>query len=168
MTLPCAPSDTRTIYGCSAWATNALQFRHTTTSWSPATRAIFVSNPSAHQRRKLADLANKNMQVKNCLVNEDKYDLGRKADDLLTAVQSLSDDVENMGNRAPSRATQGIFNQIRCMLDGRWDDEDGYYSKSLQKIATARSASIRRDGGGREGRRRPSLPGQAMSVRERV
>lgn len=99
------------------------------------------------------------MQVKNCLVNENKYDLGRKADDLLTAVQSLSDDVENMGNRAPSRATQGIFNQIRRMLDGRWDDEDGYYPKSLQKTATARSASTRRDGGGREGRGHPRLSG---------
>jgi hypothetical protein len=70
MTLPCAPSGTRTIYGCSAWATNALQFKHTITSWSLATHAIFVSNPSAYLRRIVADPANKNMQVESFLVNE--------------------------------------------------------------------------------------------------
>jgi hypothetical protein len=42
-----------------------------------------------------------------------------------------------MGNRALIRACQGIVNQIRRILHGRWEDEDLQYLKQLQKIGVA-------------------------------
>ncbi len=82
------------------------------------------------------------MHFKDFLINENKYYLGQKAGDLLTAVQSLGEDAPNLGNRALIRAAQGIINQIRRILHSRWDDEDLKYLKILQKIGVALCKSI--------------------------
>lgn len=79
---------------------------------------------------------------KDFLICENKYYLGQKTGDLLTAVQSLMDDAPNIGNRAMIRAAQGIINQIRRILHGRWDDEDLKYLKQLQKIGVALAKAI--------------------------
>ena len=76
------------------------------------------------------------------MINENKYYLGQKTGDILTAVQSLSEDAPNLGNRALLRATQGIINQIRRILHGRWDDEDVKYLKTLQKAGVALCKAI--------------------------
>lgn len=82
------------------------------------------------------------MYFKNFLLNENKYYLGQKAGDLLTAIQSLGEDASNLGNRALLRATQGIINQIRKILHGNWGDEDLKYLKGLQKIGVALCKAI--------------------------
>jgi hypothetical protein len=82
------------------------------------------------------------MRFKDFLINENKYYLGQKAGDLLTAVQGLGEDAPNLGNRALIRAAQGIVNQIRRILHGRWDDEDAKYLKTLQKVGVALCKAI--------------------------
>ncbi len=77
------------------------------------------------------------IHFKSFLLNENKYYLSQKIGDLLTALQGLSEDAPNLGNRALIRAAQGIVNQIRRILHGRWDDEDVNFLKTLQKIGVA-------------------------------
>jgi hypothetical protein len=81
-------------------------------------------------------------QFKSFLLNESKHYLGQKAGDLLTAIQNLADDASNMGSRSLIHACQGIVNQIRRVLHGRWDEEDVKYLKILQKIGVALMAGI--------------------------
>lgn len=81
-------------------------------------------------------------QFKDFLISENKYYLGQKSGDLLSAIQSLSDDSPNIGNREMIRATQGLINQIRRILHSRWDDEDIKYLKTLQKIGVALCKAI--------------------------
>jgi len=61
---------------------------------------------------------------------------------LLSSVQSLGEDAPNLGNRALMRATQGIIDQIRRILHGRWDDSDLNYLKVLQKVGVALCKAI--------------------------
>lgn len=82
------------------------------------------------------------MNFKSFLVNENKYYLAQKSGDLLSAVQELGEDAPNLGNRALIRITQGVINQIRRILHGRWDDEDAQYLKTLQKIGVALCKAI--------------------------
>jgi hypothetical protein len=81
-------------------------------------------------------------QFKYFLINEQKFYLGAKAGDILTALQNLEEDAPNMGNRALNRAAQGIVNQIRRVLHGRWDDSDVKYLKKLQKVGVALMKAI--------------------------
>lgn len=81
-------------------------------------------------------------QFKDFLISENKYYLGQKSGDLLSAMQELSDDSPNIGNREMIRATQGLINQIRRILHSRWDDEDLKYLKTLQKIGVALCKAI--------------------------
>ena len=82
------------------------------------------------------------MKFKHFLLNEGKYYLAQKTGDLLTAIQSLRDDSPNMGNRALIRAAQGVINQIRRILKGRWDEGDTRYLEVLQKIGVALAKAI--------------------------
>lgn len=77
------------------------------------------------------------MSFKNFLINEDKYYLGQRAGDVLTALQSLEEDAPNMGSRAMIRASQGVADQIRRILHGRWDEDEVKYLKRLQKVGVA-------------------------------
>ena len=82
------------------------------------------------------------MRFKDFILRENKFYLGQKTGDLLTAIQSLGEDAPNLGNRSLIRATQGLVNQIRRILHGRWDDEDLKYLKTLQKIGVALCKAI--------------------------
>ena len=87
---------------------------------------------------------NKCMSIyfKSFLLNENKYYLGQKIGDILAALQSLSEDASNIGNRGLIRASQGIVNQIRRILHGRWEDEDVNSLKELQKVGVALCKAI--------------------------
>jgi hypothetical protein len=76
-------------------------------------------------------------QFKYYLLSESKHYLGQRSGDILTALQNLQEDAPGMGQRALLRASQGIVNQIRRILHGRWDEEDVQYLKRLQKIGVA-------------------------------
>lgn len=76
-------------------------------------------------------------QFKYFVINEQKFYLGQRAGDILTVIQNLENDASNMGNRALIRAIQGVANQIRRILRGRWDESDIQYLKRLQKVGVA-------------------------------
>lgn len=82
------------------------------------------------------------IKFKSFLINENKLYLDQKIGDLLTALQELSDDASNLGNRTIIRAVQTIVNQIRRILHGRWDDEDTNSLKTLQKVGVALCKAI--------------------------
>lgn len=81
-------------------------------------------------------------QFRSFLLNESKHYLGQRSGDILTALQNLQEDMDGLGKRAVMRAAQGIVNQIRIILHGRWDEQDVKYLKSLQKIGVALMKSI--------------------------
>jgi hypothetical protein len=81
-------------------------------------------------------------QFKSFLLNETKHYLGQRAGDILTALQNLQDDASGMGSRALIRASQGIVNQIRRILRGRWNEQDVQHLKTLQKIGVALMKAI--------------------------
>lgn len=82
------------------------------------------------------------LYFKDFLLNEAKHYLGERAGDILTALQNLQQDGTNMGTRALTRACEGIVNQIRRILHGRWDEEDVKYLKNLQKVGVALMKAI--------------------------
>lgn len=71
------------------------------------------------------------------LLNENLHYLGVRTGDVLSALQDLNDDAAQLGNKALIRACQGIVNQIRRILHGRWDEEDVKYLEKLQKVGVA-------------------------------
>jgi hypothetical protein len=77
------------------------------------------------------------MNFRSFLLNENHHYLGKKMGDILGAVQSLSDDATQMGSRSIIKAAEGIVNQIRRILHGRWADDDLQYLKRLQKVGVA-------------------------------
>jgi hypothetical protein len=81
-------------------------------------------------------------QFRSYLLNESKHYLGQRSGDILTALQNLQDDAAGMGSRALIRACQGVVNQIRRIVHGRWDDEDFKYLESLQKVGVAMMKAI--------------------------
>lgn len=82
------------------------------------------------------------MEFKHFLLNESKFFLGQKSGDLLSAIQNLAEDAPNLGKRALIRMSQGIVNQIRRVLHGKWEEQDVQYLKVLQKIGVAISKGI--------------------------
>lgn len=76
------------------------------------------------------------------LLNESRYYLGHRAGDLLSAMQSLLDDGQQLGNRALIRAAEGLVTQIRRVLHSRWEEEEVKYLKTLQKVGVALSKAV--------------------------
>ena len=60
----------------------------------------------------------------------------------MSVVQDLSQDAGNLGNRALIRSVQGVVNQIRKILHGRWSDNELKYLKVLQKCGVALAKAV--------------------------
>ena len=71
------------------------------------------------------------------LLNEEKNYLGKKVAGVLTPMQELQDDMQNMGARHLTRVAEKIVNDIRKILHGHWEQQQQHYLKDLQKIAVA-------------------------------
>ena len=76
------------------------------------------------------------------LLNEAQTHFAQKSGDILTALQNLHDDGENLGTRQLVKAAQGIVNQIRRILHDTWPDTEKDALEVLQKIAVALSKAI--------------------------
>jgi hypothetical protein len=76
------------------------------------------------------------------LLNEDKAYLGHKVGDLLTSMQDLQDDMENVGSRHLNRLAEEVVNQIRKILHDQWEQRNHKYLKELQKIGVAIQKTI--------------------------
>jgi len=84
------------------------------------------------------------------LLNEEKNYLGRKVAGVLTPMQELQDDMQNMGARHLIRTAEKLVNDIRKILHGHWEQQQDKYLKELQKIAVAIQKTIEEKGDLRE------------------
>jgi uncharacterized protein YbcI len=82
------------------------------------------------------------MRFKSFLLNEEKAHLGHKLGDVLTAVQSLQDDLGGIGVRQTAKLCEEIVNQLRKILHGQWTVRQSQHLKMVQKIAVALMKAI--------------------------
>jgi hypothetical protein len=73
----------------------------------------------------------------NFLLNEDRAYLGNKIGDVLSSMQDIEADLENLGSRHVSRRAESIVNQIRKILHSRWDPKHTHTLEKLRDIAVA-------------------------------
>jgi hypothetical protein len=76
------------------------------------------------------------------LLNEEKSYLGHKVGNVLTSLQDLQSDMENLGSRQLTRFGEDVVNQIRKILHSRWNQKHQNKLKELQKIAVAIQKTI--------------------------
>ncbi len=82
------------------------------------------------------------LHFKDFLLNENKQILGHKVADILTAVQDLADNGQNMGTRLLVKRATTVVNMIRRILHSPWNDENQKYLKVLQKAGVALMKAI--------------------------
>jgi hypothetical protein len=71
------------------------------------------------------------------VLNEERSYLGHRVSDVLTSLQDVQDDINDLGSRHLSRLAEGIVNQIRKIIHGRWNPKYKNQLKELQKVAVA-------------------------------
>lgn len=76
-------------------------------------------------------------KFKYFLMNESKVYLGQKVNDVLTSLQDIQSDIDNLGSRHLSRLAENIVNELRKILHGQWEVQHQKYLVKLQKIAVA-------------------------------
>ncbi len=81
-------------------------------------------------------------RFKGYLINEDKKYLGKKVAGVLTPMQELQDDMQNMGARHLIRVAEKLVNEIRKILHGHWEQQQQQYLKDLQRIGVAIQRTI--------------------------
>lgn len=82
------------------------------------------------------------INFKEFLINEEVGYLGHKIGDVLTSLQELQSDMENLGSRHLTRLAEEIVNQIRKIIHGDWSSKSGRSLKELQKIGVAIQKTI--------------------------
>lgn len=80
------------------------------------------------------------------LINEDRNYLGQKVAQVLSDVQSLQNDMENLGSRRLSQHMQEIVDEIRTILHSRWNPKHLNRLQDLQAIAVAIQKAISEKG----------------------
>jgi uncharacterized protein YydD (DUF2326 family) len=85
-------------------------------------------------------------KFENFLLNEDKNYLGNKVSDILSALQDIQGDIDNLGSRHLSKLAEGVINQIRTILHSNWNLKNIKYLKELQKIGVFISKTIEEKG----------------------
>ena len=71
------------------------------------------------------------------LLNEDKAHLGHRVNDILTSMQDLLDDMDNMGTRHFNRLVDELVNEMRKVLHNQWSAQNQKYLEEIQKVAVA-------------------------------
>ena len=71
------------------------------------------------------------------LLNEDKNHLGNRVNNILTSMQDLHDDMENLGTRHFNRLVDELVNEMRKVLHGEWSARNQKFLSDLQKVAVA-------------------------------
>lgn len=83
---------------------------------------------------------------KNFLLNEEASYLGHKVGDVLTAMQDVQQDMQNLGSRHLNKIAEDIVNQIRKILHGSWSAKNKKNLIELQKIGVAIMRTIDQKG----------------------
>lgn len=81
-------------------------------------------------------------EFRNFLLLEQEDFLAQKVGDILSALQSLTDDSSQMGNRQLIKAADHIVQEMRKILEGRWSKEEEPHLKAIQKAAVAMAKAI--------------------------
>lgn len=89
-------------------------------------------------------------RFKYFLINESKSYLGHRINDILTALQDIQNDMDNLGTRHLSRLAENIVNEIRKILHGQWEIQHHKHLEQLQKVAVAIMKTIEDKGDLRE------------------
>jgi len=76
------------------------------------------------------------------LINEERSYVGGKMSDVLTSLQDIQNDMNNLGTRHLSKLADNIINQIRKILHNHWNPKYNNKLKELQKIAVAIQKTI--------------------------
>lgn len=82
------------------------------------------------------------MRFKEFLINEQQAYLASKVGSLLTAIQELVTDVQNLGTRELVQFAGNVVNRIRRILHSNWPKEEKKFLVVLQKIGVAIAKSI--------------------------
>jgi hypothetical protein len=82
------------------------------------------------------------MRFKEFLINEQQAYLASKVGSLLTAIQELVTDMQNLGTRELVQFSGNVVNRIRRILHSNWPKEEKKFLVVLQKVAVAISKSI--------------------------
>ena len=91
------------------------------------------------------------MSFKQFLINESKQVFSTKVGGILNGLQTLKDDIPQMGNTARSKYVKDIVSQIRRILTDSIDDTMIGELKLLQKIGVSLLKSIETPGSDIEG-----------------
>lgn len=89
-------------------------------------------------------------KFKYYLLNEEQSFLGHKIGDVLTSMQDIQGDLENLGSRQLTRMAEDIANQIRKILHSSWSPKSTKHLVELQKIGVAILKTIEDKGDLRE------------------
>lgn len=81
-------------------------------------------------------------KFKSFLLNEERSFLGNNVGNVLSGMQSLQNDIENMGSRQISRVSENLVNEIRKILHKNWNPKYHNQLKELQKVAVAIQKTI--------------------------
>ena len=81
-------------------------------------------------------------RFKNFIIKEERSFLGNNIGNVLSGMQSLQNDIENMGSRQVSRVSETIVNEIRKILHKNWNPKYHNQLKELQKVAVAIQKTI--------------------------
>lgn len=85
-------------------------------------------------------------RFKEHLLNEERSFLGHKVGDVLTSMQDVQNDLENLGTRQLTRMAEDLVNQIRKILHGSWSPKSFKHLKELQRVAVAIQKTIEEKG----------------------
>jgi hypothetical protein len=86
------------------------------------------------------------MKFGDYIINEEKSYLGNKIGDVLTSLQDVQSDIDNLGARHLSRLAESIVNQIRKILHSGWNPKYNKRLERLQNIAVAIQKTIEERG----------------------
>lgn len=85
-------------------------------------------------------------RFKDFLLNEQQNILSQKIGNVLSALQTLSDDISNLGSKDKNTYADRISSDIRTILRGNWPKEQVKFLATLQKVAVAMKKTINEKG----------------------
>ena len=84
------------------------------------------------------------------LINEDKSHLGHRINDILTSMQDLQDDMDNLGTRHFNRLVDELVNELRKVIHSQWSTQNHKHLEGIQKVAVALKKTLEDKGNMKE------------------
>jgi hypothetical protein len=85
-------------------------------------------------------------KFKDFLINEQQNILSQKIGSVLSALQTLNDEISNLGTKDKNSYIDRISSDIRTILRSNWPKEESAYLTVLQKIAVAMKKTVNERG----------------------